>query len=79
MGVYHFTLHAYRSWSPSHPRGYTERGRGYQPPDPELAEEYDEQALFPRVTFDLVLQRVLVLGIADFCQRRHWRLHAVGH
>ena len=37
MPVYHITLHAYRSWSPDHPRGYTRRGKGYQKPDPEQA------------------------------------------
>jgi hypothetical protein len=28
VAVYHITLHAYRSWSPVHPRGYAIRGKG---------------------------------------------------
>jgi len=78
MAVYHFTLHAYRSWSPSHPRGYTQRGKGYQPPDPKKAEEYDDCAKFPKVHFDQMVQEILILGAYDICQRRGWRLHAVG-
>jgi hypothetical protein len=52
MAVYHFTLHAYRSWSPAHPRGYTQRGKGYQPSDPAKAEEYDGRAKFPKAIFE---------------------------
>ena len=78
MPVYHFTLHAYRSWSPAHRRGYTKRGKGYQRPDPERAKEYDHRAKFPKVVFDRQLQEVLIVGCADICRRRGWRLHAVG-
>ena len=78
MAVYHFTLHAYRSWSPSHPRGYTRKGKGYQPPDPQRAAEYDGDAKFSKVSFDRRLQEILVLGSYDICRRRRWRLHAVG-
>lgn len=76
--VYHITLHAYRSWSPSHPRGYTIRGKGYQPPDPARAEDYDDRARFSKVTFDQRIQEILVLGSWDICRRRGWRLHGVG-
>jgi hypothetical protein len=51
VAVYHFTYHAYRSWRPDHPRGYTKKGEGYQPPDPEIAEEYDERATQDPVEF----------------------------
>ena len=78
MPVYHFTFHAYRSWSPSHPRGYTKRGEGYLPPDDKMAQHYDDCARFPRVWFSDAIQEVLVLGCIDVCRRRGWRLHAVG-
>ena len=78
MPVYHFTLHAYRSWSPNHRRGYTERGKGYQPPNQERADQYDNNARQPKVTFDRLIQEVMILGAHDICRRRRWRLHAVG-
>jgi REP element-mobilizing transposase RayT len=79
MPVYHFTLHAYRSWRPDHPRGYTQRGKGYQPPDPDAAARYDERAAQPPAAFDLEVQRVLIRFAHDFCARRNYRLHAVGN
>ena len=78
MPVYHFTLHAYRSWRPDHPRGYTKRNEGYQPPDPELAQQYDDLAKFPPVEFDQEIQEILILGAHDICTRRGWRLHGIG-
>jgi REP element-mobilizing transposase RayT len=78
MAVYHFTLHAYRSWSPNHRRGYTRRGEGYQLPDPEVARQYDARANHPKVVFDRSIQEVLIVGSFDICRRRGWRLHAVG-
>lgn len=77
MAVYHFTLHAYRTWSPSHPKGYTVRGKGYQPSDVRRAQNYDQRAKFPKVSFDRRMQEVLVLGSIDACRRRGWRLHVV--
>jgi hypothetical protein len=69
--VYHFTLHAYRSWSPDHPRGYTQRGKGYQPPDAEQAEKYDQRAKQPVATFDPEVQKLLIRIAHDFCKRRN--------
>jgi hypothetical protein len=78
MPVYHFTLHAYRSWSPNHRRGYTEQGKGYQPPNQERADQYDNNAKQEKATFDEEVQRILVAGADDICRRRGWRLHGVG-
>jgi len=77
MPVYHFTLHAYRSWSPAHRRGYTRKQLGYQKPDARRALQYDGLAKHPKVVFTPELQEVLVLGCADICKRRGWRLHAI--
>jgi REP element-mobilizing transposase RayT len=79
MPVYHFTLHAYRSWRPDHPRGYTKRGKGYQAPSAEEAEKHDERAAQPPAEFDLETQRLLIRFAHDFCERRKYRLHAVGN
>jgi hypothetical protein len=63
VAVYHFTIHAFRSWRPDHPRGYTRKGEGYQPPDEEMAEKYDQAASQDAVIFDESLQReILVLA-----------------
>jgi hypothetical protein len=77
MAVYFFTLHAYRSWSPDHHRGYVRRDEGILPPDPEMAEAYDELARQEPVEFTKQIQDVMIAGAYDICQRRHWRLHAV--
>jgi hypothetical protein len=71
MAVYHFTLHAYRSWRPDHPRGYTKRGKGYQPPDPEQAKKYDERAKQDPVKFVLEAQRVIIRVSHEFCTERN--------
>jgi len=79
MPVYHFTLHAYRSWSPGHPRGYTRRGKGYLPSDPEMAQKYDDRAKHPKAQFSSRdIQEVLIVGAIDLCRNRGWRLHAAG-
>jgi hypothetical protein len=75
MPVYHFTIHAYRSWRPDHKRGYTKQGRGYLPPDPEEAAAYDRRAKDDQVIFTERIQRVLIRGGYDICSRRKWRLH----
>jgi hypothetical protein len=78
MAVYHFTLHAYRSWSPDNRRGYTVRGKGYQRPDKKRSRQYNDCANFAKVDFDAPIQEVLILGSYDICRRRNWRLHCVG-
>ena len=39
---------------------------------------YDERAKGDPVKFDEQIQRVLIHGAIDICNRRKWRLHAVG-
>ncbi len=78
MAVYHFTLHAYRSWRPDHSRGYVKYGTGILSPDPQMAAAYDRQAKFAQVVFTEYIQRRLILGSHDVCSRRNWRLHAIG-
>ena len=76
MPVYHLTLHAYRSWDPDHPRGYTRRGEGYRPPDPGMADDYDEAAAQPTVRFDEPLQREILVVAHSICEEEDWRLEA---
>ena len=78
MAVYHFTLHAYRSWPCDHAKGFTLNNEGHQPPDPDRARSYDELAKFEPVEFGDLIQRLLVVGSHDICKRRGWILYAVG-
>jgi hypothetical protein len=79
MPLYHITLHAYRSWSPDHPRGYTRRGKGDQPPDSEQARKYDDRAKQDPAKFIEEVQRILIRGAHEFCTRRKMGLHGVGN
>ena len=77
--VYHFTFHAFGTWPADHRRGYTERGEGYQPPDPEEQRRREENLTQPLVSFDESMQKVLIVGTYDICQRRGWRFHGAGN
>jgi REP element-mobilizing transposase RayT len=76
MPVYHFTLHAYRSWRPDHPRGYTLRGFGYQPASKDAANEHDKRAKQPPTTFDRATQRQMLSILKTICTDEEWRLEA---
>lgn len=78
MAVCLFTFHAYGTWWPDHPRGFTQQENGVLPPDRNMAEQYRANAKFEPVCFEVTLQRVLIVGCHDICIRRNWRLHAVG-
>jgi hypothetical protein len=78
VAVYHFTIHAYRSWRPDHRRGYTRKGEGYQQPDEAMTEDYDEAASQPAVIFDDALQREIPVLTHETCEEGDWRLDAVG-
>ena len=60
MPTFLFTFHAYRSWMPDHPRGYTKRGVGYLAPDPTMQRAYERCATYLPTIFDHSLQRELV-------------------
>jgi hypothetical protein len=78
MPVYHFTFHAYRSWNPDHPRGYTKKGIGYLPPDPEMTKRYNRNAKQPPVLFDCELQKEILSLTYVTCEEEGWRLEAAG-
>src|SRR5207249_454531 len=79
MPVYHFTLHAYRSWRADHRRGYVHHTKGLLKPDPHIAEARDRLARFDEVKFDAAMQRLMVLAVLETCRRRKWRLHGAGN
>jgi len=77
MAVYHFTLHAYRSWNADNPRGYVKHDQGIQSPDAARADFYNSQALQEAILFADEHQRVMAWIVADACGRRNWRMHAL--
>jgi len=79
VAVYHLTIHAYRNWRPDHPRGYTRRGKGYQPSDPVEATKYDDAASQDAAEFSVEVQRIMIRVAHDFCGRRKFRLLGIGN
>ncbi len=79
MAVYHFTIHAYRSWRPDNPRGYVHHTKGLLPPDPQMAAWYDSHARFGRVNFEEEMQKLITREAHAICVRREWRSHAIGN
>lgn len=78
MAVYHFTLHAYRSWNADNPRGYVKRGKkGLQKPDRRIARARDRLATFPPVVFNAGDAQFLVEQSHDVVRRRKWILYGV--
>jgi len=77
MAVYLITFHTYRSWGPDHPRGYTRKGEGVLPPDPEMADRYDRDAKHPRKFLDDALQQASVAAVREIAKDHPWRLHYV--
>jgi hypothetical protein len=78
MAVYHFTIHAYRSWRPDHPRGYTSKGEGIKAPDPQTAQQYDNAANQEPVVFDEQTQREILVLAHSICEEENWRLELAG-
>ena len=74
MPVYHFTLHAYRSWRADNKRGFV-KGKKIQKPNKDLAKKWDKRAKLPPVEFDEGMQKLLLVGANDICKRRKWRMH----
>lgn len=77
--MYHFTFHAFGTWRADHPRGYTLREEGYQPPDAEEQRRREDKLTQDVVQFDEAMQKVLVVGTQDICTRRGWRFHGAGN
>jgi len=79
VAVYHFTFHAFGTWRADHPRGYTVREEGYQPPDAQEQRRRDEHLTQDVVHFDEDMQKVLVVGTYDICRRRGWQFFGGGN
>jgi REP element-mobilizing transposase RayT len=76
MPVYLMTYHAYCSWMPDHPSGYTRRVEGVMPPDEEMAENYRRAAKGEEVAFDARIQRALIEEAQQAMQFQRLHLYA---
>src|ERR1700733_11834599 len=78
MPVFHFTIHAYRSWTADRSRGYVRRGKGIQPPNPKLGNYQKRIASQGEADFDGDVQKTLICLAHEICGNHSWRLHAAG-
>src|SRR5882672_4433285 len=77
MPVFHFTMHAYRSWAEDNPKGYVQRGQpGIQPPNERLARHRAKIAKASPVLFDDPQKKLLIDCSQSICGDFNWRLHA---
>ena len=77
MPVYLFTYHAYLSWMPDHPRGYTKRGVGPMLPDEAMGRNYERKAACAPTVLDIVVQTAIVehvRRIPDFIPIRFYAI-----
>ena len=78
MPVFHFTLHAYRSWPADHPDGYCRRGiKGVLPADPVVARQWDRHARALPVAFDRLCALRIIEVARKLALERQWRLHGI--
>jgi REP element-mobilizing transposase RayT len=74
--LYHFTLHAYRSWNADHPKGYIQRGElGIKPPDAKRAKQRNYLAKHPAFLFDEADQQFLIGAVRQAAARRKWEVY----
>lgn len=77
MAVYLFTIHSYASWLQDNPRGYTEKGKGVQPPSKELGDLVRRSLAHEPVIFNQQMQELLVSATVNLCEEKNWRLHQI--
>ena len=76
MRVYHFTLHAYRSWRADHPRGYVQHGEpGVRKANPKLAAHREAIATHGAVSFTDDQKSLILDVLPDTGARRTLRVH----
>jgi hypothetical protein len=71
------TWATYGTWLPGDDRGWIERGRGWQPPDPIRKLEAEARMTASACCLDGAQRTVVEQQIAQTCALRGWHLHAV--
>ncbi len=60
MPCYVFTYHAYGTWMPDREEGFVRRRKGVLPTDPQLAQQYRQDARETVVAFDGRVQQLVI-------------------
>ena len=71
------TWTTYGTWLPGDERGWVERGRGFQLPDPIRKQEARARMTEDVCLLDKEQRRLVEKTIADHCRIRGWQLHIV--
>ncbi|MFN3168191.1 MAG: hypothetical protein ACE37H_14105 [Phycisphaeraceae bacterium] len=77
MPVYHYTFHAYGSWLPDRPEGYTPHGQSFKPADPAIANEYRKRMRRPETHFGDGAKQHALQTLIDSQSLQHFELYAM--
>jgi REP element-mobilizing transposase RayT len=75
--AYFLTWATYGTWLPGDERGWVEHGRGWQLPDPARKLEAGARMTEDACRLDHEQRSVVERQVAETCQFRGWKLHAV--
>jgi REP element-mobilizing transposase RayT len=75
--AFFLTWTTYGTWLPGDDRGWVERGRGFQLPDPIRKREAEARLTDDGCLLDEEQRRVVEKTITDHCRIRGWQLHIV--
>src|SRR5215831_3239926 len=75
--AFFLTWTTYGTWLPGDERGWVERGRGFQLPDPIRKREAEARMTEDACLLDQDQRLVVEKTIADHCRIRGWKLHIV--
>jgi REP element-mobilizing transposase RayT len=75
--AFFLTWPTYGTWLPGDERGWNQRGRGPQPPDPIRKMEAQARMTEHACILDEEQRRLVEATIAEHCKLRGWELHAV--
>ncbi len=78
MPCYLFTYHAYLSWLPDRKRGYTHRGQGILPPDPDMADRYRRNAKESPVSFEPDSQKIMIEEVLIAAKFQRFTVDSIG-
>ena len=71
------TWTTYGTWLPGDKRGWVLRGRGFQPPNPQLERRCRNRMKHPPCFLDYRQRELVEAVVRQHCMIRGWHLHAV--
>jgi REP element-mobilizing transposase RayT len=75
--AYFLTWTTYGTWLPGDERGWVLRGRGFQPPNPQLERRCRNRMKHRPCFLDLGQRELVESVVREHCRIRGWDLHAV--